>query len=177
MIQVKDIEALKAAMGFVNTNSVHTRYNSMNGVRITTDGTVIATDGHLLFVCPEVTEPIPGAITVEFTRKMPSKINTATIDLDRLVINYEKSLTDKSSDTIKISEGEFPDWKKCILDPWPEVAGPMAVSTTVLNKLLKALGTRGHESIRFHPSGHNPIKVDFEPLLYATIILRPIRWN
>ena len=109
MIRI-DYATMQAALQCVAKNDA--RYY-LKGVLIDTDGTVVATDGAIMFV-GKSSHAVPlGQMLFKFPIKPPAKYDHVLVDHDTMTAKF---ITGESSTILPIEsiDGKFPDYKRLV---------------------------------------------------------------
>lgn len=172
ILKIIDVPAFRVASGFVSSDP--TRFG-INGIHITKDGEVVATDGHILFASPNCTEPLEEPITIVLSKAIPKNAYMVEIDLERRALFvYLKNLS-KSGQLIEFAEAPFPDYESIIpKDGDRGQAEVFPMSAKLLSKITRAIG---NGSISFYPGKETlkPIEIKFGDYLKAVGVIMPMR--
>jgi len=126
---------LKAAQQFQGKNDVR---HYLNGICISNDGNIKASNGHILFRAPHgYGQQLGGDIIIDIKGAVPASAYTAIIDLDQKTVSYDdKAGTLKRFDYI---DGIYPDIDRIIPASVPKPVKEMAIAGELLATTAKAM--------------------------------------
>ena len=128
-----DARLLKVAQQFQGKNDV--RYY-LNGICLSKDGRIKATNGYILFVAPHHCE-LKEDIILNIKGIVPAGADTAIIDIDQRIVFF-----DDRAETVKrlnVVDGEFPDVDKVTPSGKPKPISEIALGGELLSIAAKAM--------------------------------------
>lgn len=130
---IKDIAAFRAAQGFVGDDDDRP---ALKGVLIEPDGTVVATDGRIMFIGKEVVEAcgLEKEVIIEPTKMLHKYSSIATIDIET-----QRITTDKGNVSFRIIKEPYVGYKRGVpsdpIIPIESIGLTLAVMTKVMGAL------------------------------------------
>jgi len=147
----------------------------LNGILFAANGDVVATDGHILFKCPDAFD-VPDGFTdtiINVDGSIPAGADTVTIYLDSGMAKTDN----KKAFTIEIIDGKYPDYQRVIPPlPFDCASNVKGFDPVYLAKLAKvypestvAMHSGNHvDSVVFTPYGSVP-----DVLIDSLVVLMP----
>ena len=130
---IKDIKAFRAAQGFVGIDDYRW---PLRGVLIKPDGTVVATDGHILFIGKDVVDAsgLKEAVIIEPKKLLHKYSSIASVDMEG-----QRIITDKGNIPFMVIKEPYVKYESAVPSGEPVEIDSIGLTARVMVKAMTAL--------------------------------------